>query len=501
MKEFFRSRFFFVLIAIIVIAVIVFMALEISKKSAPAIITTVVETGTVRELVSVSGIAKAEQTAELAFPTTGVVKEVLVRTGDEVKVGDSLVTLDSRGLEADKAEAEALLTKAKADLSELLNGPTISARNVTDETLTGKERYLQTIINDETQKIRNAYNTLLSTDLRAYSTDAKEDAIPPIISGTYNCGDEGVYILDMFSSKASSGYSYKLSGLEDGTDSVYTDQSSPLGMCGLRIQFDADSKYDRGQWQIEIPNTKSSSYVTNKNAYSLAIVQSESAITNARQSLSLTKTETLNKNAPPRSEAIARANADIIQALARITRIDTSIADRTLTAPFSGVITNIDIVPGETVTVSPVVTLLASSEFEVTARIPEIDVGKILVGQKVNMLFDAKNDEILNGEIRFISPRATEIDGVAYYEAFVKLDRIPDWIRSGLNADIDIIITENNNVLRVPKRFVIKTETGHEVLLSKQGIVASSTVEIKVEGNDGFFAINGLNEGDILVAP
>ncbi|MCB9815710.1 efflux RND transporter periplasmic adaptor subunit [Candidatus Nomurabacteria bacterium] len=501
MVKLLHNRHFYIGIAALVIVFVLLMIHGVSSRNNTPLVTAIVETGPVRELISVSGIAKAEQTAELAFPTTGIIQTVHVKIGDKVEAGDRLITLDSRALYADKQDALAALTRAVADRDELLKGPTLSERDVTSETLASKEEALETTILTETQKVDNAYRNLLSTDLTAESTDPEDDAVQPTISGTYNCGKEGSYLVEMYSSSAGSGYSYNLSGLETGTYSAYTSQPSEFGTCGLRIQFYEDSSYSRSIWRIDIPNTKSSQYVTNRNAHAFAVTQAESAVSLAEQALLLAKADSTNKNAPARSESVSRADAAVIQAQARLSRIDSTISDRSLTAPFAGVITEIDVLPGETVTTAPVVTLLASDKFEVTARIPEIDIGKLLIGQKVEMFFDARSDEILTGRISFISLKSTEIDGVSYYEAIIQLDEIPAWIRSGLNADIEIIVREEATGLRVPKRFVTKTDSGYSVIVQSKNNIATSTIEVLLEGNDGFMSITGLSEGDILVAP
>ena len=501
MKLIFGNRNLYIGIALGIIALVIGTIYLVTKEKPVELVTTVVEAGPVRQMVSVSGIAKAKQTAELAFPTSGTVREVLVEVGDEVAVGDTLVRIDARTLYADRQDALAALAQAVATRDELISGPTDSARLVTTETLASKQTTLETTRESEAQKVTNAYRTLLSADLTAYSKDANEDAEPPTVSGTYTCNQEGIYKLEMYSSSAESGYSYKLSGIENGTYVVSTEQPVPMGSCGLRIQFDSGSNYGRSVWYIDIPNTKSSLYVTNRNAHALAITQSESAIAQAEQALTLAKADKNNQNAPARTEAVTRANAAITQAKARLSRIDAVIADSSLKAPFAGVITKVDILPGETVTNAPIITLLASNAFEVTARIPEIDIGKLQEGQAVEMLFDARADELIMGEVTFISPQATEIDGVSYYEAVINFDEIPSWMRSGLNADIDIIIAEEITSLRVPKRFVTKTDSDYEVLLQNGKIIDSLPVSVILEGNDGFMAITGLNSGDTIVAP
>lgn len=503
MKKLLHSRWVYVLAAAAIILAVILMMGAVKKNQSKEVVTAEIEYGPVEQLVSVSGVAEAEQTAELAFPVTGIAAAVAVSVGDVVEEGAVLVTLEANAFYADRQDALASLSRAIADRDELLAGQTESARDVTSKTLARAIETLESTRTNEARKVDNAYRTLLSSDLEAYSDNLGEDATPPTISGTYNCDDTGTYTLSVFTSNTQSGYSYQLSGLESGTFQASVEQPAALGSCGLRILFDDDSTYSYSTWNIEIPNSRSSTYVLNRNTHALAVTQAETAIALAEQEVDLATANAENQNAPARNEAIARANAAIASAQARLDRIDSTIADRTLRAPFSGTITEIDILPGETVTTAPVVTLLAESEFEVTARIPEIDIGKLSVGQPVRMTFDAKSDETVRGEISFISLKATEIDGVAYYKAIIDFERLPSWIRSGLNADIEIIIAEESRSLRIPKRFLIPNGDGYSVLQFKDGRFASTTVGLLLEGNDGYVAISGadIKAGDVVAAP
>lgn len=501
MSKILHSRSLYISLAIIAIIAVVAMAFRISNNAPEPLITNTVELGDVRQLVSVSGIAEAEQSADLAFPVSGIVSSVLVSEGDVVEVGDILVTLENRALLADRQDALANIRRAVAQRDELLSGPSESERDVTSNSVDLALQALDRTKENETRKVTNAKRLLLSSNLTAFSNDYDEDATPPTISGTYSCDNEGTYTIEVFRSGAQSGFSYRLSGLENGTFVGSVDQAIALGACGLRIQFDENSNYYNTDWQIEIPNTKSSSYTTTLNAYNLAVTQAASAIALAEQDVLLAEANARNNNAPPRIEEIARANADIAQAQARLARIDSEISDRILRAPFAGTITEIDILPGETVSNAPILNLLAASEFEVTARIPEIDIGKLSINQRVEMVFDTRSNETITGVISFISLKATEIDGVAYYEALIKMDEVPDWIRSGLNADIEVIIEEETDALRVPRRFIINTDGIYSVRQMRDTNIATTTVEVLLEGNDGFYAITGLNEGDTIVAP
>ena len=104
--------------------------------------------------------------------------------------------------------------------------------------------------------------------------------------------------------------------------------------------------------------------------------------------------------------------------------------------------------------------------------------------------------------IDYLSPNATTIDGVAYYEARLVLNNNPTWLRSGLNADIDIIVGTNENSVRLPTRFVREQTDGTYVVLKESGTdIATTTVKVLFRGNDGYIAIEGLLPGDRIIAP
>jgi len=87
MKKLLASRSFYVAVTVIIVIVVILMALGVGRPTESTMITTQVETGSVRQLVSVSGIAEAKQTAELAFPTSGIVSAVHVQKGETISEG------------------------------------------------------------------------------------------------------------------------------------------------------------------------------------------------------------------------------------------------------------------------------------------------------------------------------------------------------------------------------------------------------------------------------
>lgn len=487
--------------AVILIAVLGALTLK-SENGHDDRVITIVERGSVQDIVSVSGFVEAKNTAGLSFPVVGIVTDVFVEEGTEVQKGDLLATLGSSKFVAQRSDAVAILQKAQAARDELVSGPTQEARTVTQTTVTAAETSLNNTIVTEAEKVANARAALLSNDLEIRAVLRSERAVVPTLSGSYTCENEGAYNLSVYSSAGYAGYSYVLTGIEEDRTNIATRQPAQLGTCGLFLQFEEDEKYTGSEWIVEIPNTKGASYVTYKNAYDLAIQQETQNVQAAKDTFALATDNATFSNAAPSSAALRQVNASVYSAQARVAQIDAQIKDLSIVAPFNGVITDVDIRPGETAGATPVITILAQDAFELKARIPEIDITKILIDQHASVVFDAQVTQTLTGTIIFVSPLATEIDGVAYFNTTIALDQTPEWIRSGLNADIDIIVAESNDVLRIPKRFLVHEEDGSfSVLLQEGKKVSKTNITTFSTGNNGYIAITGLNEGDIVVAP
>lgn len=496
-----RKRWYY-LGAALMIGCAGYLIVAVGRPEPAPVVSTTVERGTVEQLVSISGIVETDAEATLGFPVTGTVTNVAVRTGEEVAAGDVIARLDTRSLEADRADARAALSRAEADRQELLSGITSQARSVAVEQVALKEAALERTRADQERAVQNAYRTLLSSSLAARSDDPDESATPPVVSGTYTCDTEGRYILDVFSSNSESGYSFRLSGLESGTYVASTDQPISFGSCGLRVEFTDSDRYSNTRWLIDIPNQNATTFTINQNAYELAQTNAASRIALAEQELALARADAQNTTAPARAEAVARANAAVSQALAQLSRVESALADRTLRAPFAGTVVEVDVAVGETVTTAPVFTLLANTDFSIKTRVPEIDMGKLAVGQTAKMVFDARPDEPVLGTIDYIAPNATLIDGVAYYEARVIPNTQPEWLLSGFNADVDIITAVATNTLRIPTRFVSNLTDNPTVQLQNNEVAIQRPIIISLVGNDGYVAIaDGLTEGDRVVAP
>lgn len=483
----------------------------IQNKNEPPVWTTdTVTQGSVRSIVSISGTVDAVGTAELLFPTSGIIEKIAVKEGDVISAGTILATLIHNDLKADYADALAAVRIAEADYAELIAGLRPEEREVTKTNEEIARDDVERVRNEENIKVQNAYRTLISSDLIMEPENKGGTAAAPAITGTFTCADTPsryedtetyTYIVDIYRSAARSGYSYRLSGVETGSAAAYNDTFGNIGTCGLSMQLIPGEVYSNGRWFIHMPNTQSSTYTTNLNAYKLAHIGRENAIRTAEQNAILATQNATVDTASPRSEAVTRSAGKVEQARARLAAIAAQIEDHTLRAPFDGIVSKVDAVIGESIQSKPILTMVSESEYQLTVRIPEIDITKISTGQKAEVVFDARADETRMATVAFISPLAEEIDGVSYFEAILTLDNEIPWIKSGLNADVDILIETREDVVRIPKRYLITNDAQTTVRIPNGNTTVEKPVTVRFTGNDGYVEIEGVDIGQTIIAP
>ena len=471
-----------------------------TREPAPRASVTI-ERGLVERTVNVSGTMQSDATAALAFPVTGTLATLLVTEGDQVVTGQALAQLRTHGTEQELQEARASLAEAIAQQQELLRGVTTETREVTNTLVRNAEQQQARVVAEQTLAIQNARQTLLSTDLVAFPTDPQERTTAPTISGTYRCDSEGSYRFTVFRSAAESGFSIRVSGLETDTIPLSFTQAVPFGTCGLRARFIESVYYNNTTWDIAVPNTASPQYITNRNQYNSVVLAANNAITQAEDAVTLARQQRDRDIAPTRSEQISQATARISQIEARIDRIQTRLDEHTLRAPFPGIITNTAAVAGEVVGPNPIITLLGTTDAdELRIRVPEIDITNLAVGQSAQITFDARRSEPQTGSVAYLSPLSVQVDGVAYFEATIQLDTQPHWLRSGLNADVDLVTESRSDALRIPTTLLIHEGTDTFVQTGVQN-GDRTAVTVELQGTNGYTAITGVAEHTTIYAP
>lgn len=413
--------------------------------------------GDVKSSINLSGTVLSSENASLAFNASGIVSNVYVKEGDTVNAGDRLAEINTSSLRADlmRAQANLDLERASADVSNA----------------------------EIDREVENAYIALLNNDLRAYPKNEDDDytSPAPVVSGSYLSKKEGVYEIDVYPSSSSTGQSYRISGLETGTNSVNQSSPSSLGRNGLFLNFDSDYSYTNTEWIIPIPNTRSSTYADALNTYKLALAKRDAS----------------------NSSNISRqiSDAEIKQAEAEVARINAEISERILRAPFSGTISFVGPNKGESINAGDVaVSLISKDNYEIKVKVPEVDLSKVFENMKAEIVLDAYPLEKFSGFIYSINPAETIVDGVSVYEATIYLDNQDERIRSGMTANVSLVGETKENVLTIKKQFIEKDELGDFVYVYEDEEEIKTYIKTGLVGTDGSVEIlSGLKEGDVII--
>ena len=216
--------------------------------------------------------------------------------------------------------------------------------------------------------------------------------------------------------------------------------------------------------EIELSQAEAASAKANARASCLT---AEVAQREANRLLKLKKSGAVSEERVDRAVTDASARRASCDAAKASTTVSASRAnvirarlDRTrLIAPFNGVVAAIHGEVGESVGGTPVIDLIDTSCFHVTAPIDEVDAPRVSVGQTARVTLDAFGDREFAGTVSQIAPFVLDLASQARtVEIEVELDNPTDRneLLAGYSADVEVILAARNVPVRVPSEVVLE---------------------------------------------
>jgi len=201
----------------------------------------------------------------------------------------------------------------------------------------------------------------------------------------------------------------------------------------------------------------------------------------------------------------ARATSEVSEAKLKVIRAE---LERTrLSAPFAGIVAEVNGEIGEFVTPSPVgiptppaVDLMDISCLYVSAPIDEVDAPRIRVKMKANISLDALAGEVFEGAVKRIAPYVLEVEKQAR-TVDVEVDFICQQdcenMLPGYSADIEVILDEQDNVLRIPTEAILE---GNKVLVfTADNLLQQREIKTGLSNWEWTQVVEGLSEGEEVV--
>lgn len=510
MPSLLKKRSIQIALAVIIIGVVTFVV--ISRNGDTGLQFVAVSRGTISEEVSITGRVVSLNDISLAFEKSGRVIGVYHEVGDKVVPGAVLVALDGQDLFAQKLEAEASVKAEQARLTEMKGG----AR---PEELQIKE----TAVRQSEQKLVNAYAGTLPVLGDAYINaddavrkqvdsliDRDEEVDPKLLFETSDSraqidAEAGRYIsrneLNAWRKELDALY---VTATSSDLDTALTRAKAHL----LSIAAFLNRLSDAVQAAQRVSTDTLATYKTNVNA---ARTKVATALTNVASTLDevsndkLTLEQSKNDLALSRAgsapEAVLAQEAKVEQASAKVAQIDAQIQKTVLRSPIPGVVTKVDVKKGELVAPNVnVVSLISDSNFQIEANVPEVDIGKVALGDSVRVTLDAFPGEIFLGRVGVVEPAETIIDGAVNFKIKIVFDKDDDRVKSGFTANLDIQTNTKENVLLLPQFAIIQNDQGTFVRKKVNGGTEDVPVKLGIRGSDGKVEVlSGVSEGEEVV--
>jgi HlyD family secretion protein len=202
------------------------------------------------------------------------------------------------------------------------------------------------------------------------------------------------------------------------------------------------------------------------------------------------------------------AKAAIVAGEDRVRVIQANLERTRLTAPFDGVIAAIHGELSEYVTPSPigiptppVIDLIDNSCFYVVAPIDEVDAASISTGMAARIRMDAFGDRSFAGKVRRISDYVLDLEKQArtvdVEVEFVEPEASARLL-AGYSADVEIILAERPDTLRVPAEAVLNNQRVF-VFRTDTGLIEERIVECGLSNWDYIEIHTGLRAGEMVV--
>jgi HlyD family secretion protein len=223
--------------------------------------------------------------------------------------------------------------------------------------------------------------------------------------------------------------------------------------------------------------------------------------------VSIDSAERAKGEADSRAAACRATTQNIKVAEARIEQARAAMERTLLRAPFDGVVAEINGEIGEFVTPSPVgiptppaVDVVDTSCIYVTAPIDEVDAPRIREGMPARVSLDAFRDRTFAARVRRVAPYVMDVEKQARtVEVEAELQDIQmATLLPGYSADIEVILQEQPDALRIPTRALVD---GKRVFVYEPGSgrVHIREVQVGLRNWEYVEITSGLTEGDRIV--
>ena len=451
-KKLGKKAWLLALVAVVVIGIIISQITNNmnQQKMLASMQTTEVRRGDLVAIVGATGTVNASQSADLPWQTSGRIAAVNVKLNEQVVKDQVLAELDPVTISQAINTARSELVAARKNLEDVLQSKTAEA---------------------------DAYLTLVRADDKVKTTKNDRDRWNYKNSNWVNVYKARSEFMLAANELKNAQYEYDRLITHPTPDADLAAEREKLAAAQL-----ANDKALRAL-NLLLGRTYDNTVAEDFARYDLAKAQADDA---RRAWARLVDSPTKD---------------DIEAAQARVDAAEATVRMAKIMAPFNGTVTMADAKAGDQVT-SGLISFRVDdlSHLFVKVEIPEVDVNRIKVGQRVELTFDAVLGKKFTGKVTQVELVGIDKQGVVNFTITIELNDGNGEVRPGMTAAVNIVVSEIKNVLIVPNRAITKRGGAFTVFVLRNNMSIQVPVEIGVSSDVESEIVKGdLKEGDLVI--
>lgn len=170
-------------------------------------------------------------------------------------------------------------------------------------------------------------------------------------------------------------------------------------------------------------------------------------------------------------------------------------------APIAGTIILRNVEPGQTFTTTDAIFTM-SDRLTVKAQVDETDIARVQLKQEAEIVLDAYPEKKIKAHADQIAFDSKTVNSVTTYIVDVLPSETPDYMRSGMTANVTFFVEAKKDVLLVPNE-ALKVEKGQTVVMVQGSDGKPQTRDIQIGASDGKNSevLDGVDEGEVAMVP
>ena len=172
-----------------------------------------------------------------------------------------------------------------------------------------------------------------------------------------------------------------------------------------------------------------------------------------------------------------------------------------LTAPFDGTVTSLNAVTGQTVGTTPIMTIATTEKLLVRFYLDETDLDKVKVGNRVTFMFDAYQNQPVDGEVVIVEPTLQVVDGTPVIVVWATLPIETGFnLMSGMTVDVEVIAGESLKTLIIPVQALRELAPGSYAvfIVDANGQLVMTPVTVGLRDFANAEILSGVKAGDVV---